>query len=414
MKLPRPKEDSFRKLSYCRCGVVDDMLDEVETWKDGLPYEEVDISDNGVSNYALRGIATLCGKCPKLRVLKLFKNNFGDDGVHHLERILDKCQTLREVHLSHNRFSESGIRKLVEVATDLWQKSKEPLWLRVENNHGLKGRQAQLLVDLEKHFRVCWRRPACRQFYCSIGSKVHLPFLDTSRERKDKELHELGLLQLENNRSNRRSASWSPSESRSRSRSRSTSRYRYQARGARQASAERGPLLSTPYYANDPPPQWTASGGCSSSSTAYPHAHAAHTSGWDHVGSYLGYSAHYPEWNAQSHHYYQPPPHCDALLHGRNQNQIGGAPMQAASRYERDHWQAPPAEGQPLGEAKAQILPAKKEQQEEDDVERNQARFESLLEADQNRGRDRDRHRDHDHDRDHNRDRDRDRDRRRR
>jgi len=58
------------------------------------------------------------------------------------------------------------------------------LWLRLEQNVGEDG--PGLLRSLERRFSVCPRRPSCTQFGCSMGSRVHLPFLDIARENRER------------------------------------------------------------------------------------------------------------------------------------------------------------------------------------------------------------------------------------
>ncbi|CAK8993875.1 unnamed protein product, partial [Durusdinium trenchii] len=108
-----------------------------------------------------------------LKVLKLFKNSIADDCVAHFEDLLKSCRNLREVHLSHNNLSHHGVLKLAECVAR--SSRAEPLWLRVEHN-SFKA-PGELLKDLEKNYRACPRLAACKQFWCSRGSPLHVPFL---------------------------------------------------------------------------------------------------------------------------------------------------------------------------------------------------------------------------------------------
>ncbi|CAK9012159.1 unnamed protein product [Durusdinium trenchii] len=129
-----------------------------------------------------------------LKVLKLFKNSIADDCVAHFEDLLKSCRNLREVHLSHNNLSHHGVLKLAECVAR--SSRAEPLWLRVEHN-SFKA-PGELLKDLEKNYRACPRLAACKQFWCSRGSPLHVPFLgevssrltlrsrSRTRERRDR------------------------------------------------------------------------------------------------------------------------------------------------------------------------------------------------------------------------------------
>jgi len=57
-----------------------------------LPYEEVDFSQSQTSlqGDALRLVVNICRRCPKLRVLKLFKNDINDQGAETIADMLSQ------------------------------------------------------------------------------------------------------------------------------------------------------------------------------------------------------------------------------------------------------------------------------------------------------------------------------------
>mmetsp|Transcript_58191 Transcript_58191/g.160855 ORF Transcript_58191/g.160855 Transcript_58191/m.160855 type:complete len:465 (+) Transcript_58191:122-1516(+) len=173
------------KLSHARRGLKDEDVIQMQWLEDRYAYREVDFSSNQLTETGLEPILSMCARCDNLRVLKLFRNRIGDAGAVLLADLLAQCQTVREVHLSHNRITPEGIEALVGAVQRSRPPGAAPLWLRVENN--AVSDPGALLRDLEARLRVCPRRESCTQFRCCIGSKVHLPFLDVSRERQEKE-----------------------------------------------------------------------------------------------------------------------------------------------------------------------------------------------------------------------------------
>ncbi|CAK9012112.1 unnamed protein product [Durusdinium trenchii] len=162
---------------------------------DTLYHDEVDFSNNELTSIGMASVVAICKRSSsRLKVLKLFKNSIADDCVAHFEDLLKSCRNLREVHLSHNNLSHHGVLKLAECVAR--SSRAEPLWLRVEHN-SFKA-PGELLKDLEKNYRACPRLAACKQFWCSRGSPLHVPFLgevssrltlrsrSRTRERRDR------------------------------------------------------------------------------------------------------------------------------------------------------------------------------------------------------------------------------------
>jgi len=185
-KQPPAAVDIELKLSYAKMRLRDQDLLEFSWPKESYSYREVDFSQNEITAKGLQPILDLCARCRGLQVLKLFKNSLDDAAAEALACLFNCCQRLREVHLSHNRMTTSGVVVLVSAAQRWRPENIEPLWLRVESNSFTQAPK-DLLDDLVRDFGVCYRKPLCSQFRCVIGSKVHLPFLDTERERREKQ-----------------------------------------------------------------------------------------------------------------------------------------------------------------------------------------------------------------------------------
>eukprot|EP00438_Fugacium_kawagutii_P020109 Skav226961 [mRNA] locus=scaffold51:180424:190206:- [translate_table: standard] len=122
-----------------------------------LPYEELDFSYNGITSSELDRVLEICCRCPKLRVLKLFKNSIDDagaDGIAHL------CQTspgIEEIHLSHNMFTADGATAIIIAAEG-------------SRNHDT-GRKTTACADalMQRH---ALREPARRDVWCICRTSV--------------------------------------------------------------------------------------------------------------------------------------------------------------------------------------------------------------------------------------------------
>eukprot|EP00931_Biecheleriopsis_adriatica_P035300 TRINITY_DN20311_c0_g2_i1.p1 TRINITY_DN20311_c0_g2~~TRINITY_DN20311_c0_g2_i1.p1 ORF type:complete len:566 (-),score=98.18 TRINITY_DN20311_c0_g2_i1:85-1782(-) len=149
-----------------------------------LSYEEVDFSLNNLSSASLTAVLDVCKRCPKLRVLKLFKNRLDDVGA---EALADLCRTLpgiEEMHLSHNQFTAAGVKKLVVAAEEVRTPESTPLWLRLEQN--VIDEPDEVFEQLEQlELSVCRRADdkSCTARFCCKKCKVHLPHFHLQRER---------------------------------------------------------------------------------------------------------------------------------------------------------------------------------------------------------------------------------------
>eukprot|EP00931_Biecheleriopsis_adriatica_P035299 TRINITY_DN20311_c0_g1_i2.p1 TRINITY_DN20311_c0_g1~~TRINITY_DN20311_c0_g1_i2.p1 ORF type:complete len:542 (-),score=120.98 TRINITY_DN20311_c0_g1_i2:139-1764(-) len=140
-----------------------------------LPYEEVDLSMNNLSSRHMTALLDILRRCPKLRILKLFKNALDDAGAKALAELFHIWPGIEEMHLSHNQFTAAGADALVMAAEESRPDNVSPLWLRLEQN---------CIADPENEFdklqqtcSVCQRENErfCTVRYCCNKSKVHLP-----------------------------------------------------------------------------------------------------------------------------------------------------------------------------------------------------------------------------------------------
>jgi len=152
-----------------------------------LSFEEVDFSECNLTGDSAKGdtlkvVLELCSKCPKLRILKLFKNQLDDKAADRLADMLQKVPDLEELHLSHNIFSSSGVKRLVAAAAEARPEEKvQPLWLRLEQNS--VASPDTVCSQLEDEFSVCKRSDTvrCTVRVCMNKKKVHLPFFNLQR-----------------------------------------------------------------------------------------------------------------------------------------------------------------------------------------------------------------------------------------
>mmetsp|Transcript_80847 Transcript_80847/g.210624 ORF Transcript_80847/g.210624 Transcript_80847/m.210624 type:complete len:622 (+) Transcript_80847:57-1922(+) len=184
MAMVGPPSSSFR-LNYSRRRFTDDDLTrlrhELPLKQDNLSYEEVDFSQNEFSSQGLRVVMEVCLRCPKLKVLKLYRNYIDDSGAEGLAELFSSCPNIEEVHLSHNRFTAAGVETLVAAAELARPENMSPLWLRLEQND--VADPDAVYADMQTRLSVC-NRPDER--YCSVRGcckkmQVHLPFFSWQR-----------------------------------------------------------------------------------------------------------------------------------------------------------------------------------------------------------------------------------------
>jgi len=148
-----------------------------------LTYKEVDFSECNLTNDTLKVVLDICGRCAKLRILKLYRNNLDDKSAERLAEMLRKCPELEELHLSHNFFTADGVKRLVAAGESFsWEDKTQPLWLRLEQNSVVDPET--ICKDLEEEFSVCRRSDDknCTVRMCVNKMKVHLPFFHLQRQ----------------------------------------------------------------------------------------------------------------------------------------------------------------------------------------------------------------------------------------
>jgi len=147
--------------------------------EDEYGYQTVDFSRNSITAKGMEDIASICKKCPQLKILKLFSNAIDDEGAEKLAEIFQRCKGIEEIHLSHNKFTEKGVETIIEAADEELPKDyPRPLWLRMEHNDIKDPREC--VENIESKFKsVCIRedRYKCLPRACVKGCRIHLPFL---------------------------------------------------------------------------------------------------------------------------------------------------------------------------------------------------------------------------------------------
>ena len=140
-----------------------------------LPYEEVDFSGNSLSANELPEVIKVCKRCPKLRVLKLFKNCIDDYGAQDLAELCRFAPGLEEIHLSHNMFTAAGAGVIIKAAEEYRRPDTVPLWLRLEHNY--IDDAERVFQNLSNRYSVCRRQDAklCTARTCHNRCRVHLP-----------------------------------------------------------------------------------------------------------------------------------------------------------------------------------------------------------------------------------------------
>mmetsp|Transcript_4465 Transcript_4465/g.10375 ORF Transcript_4465/g.10375 Transcript_4465/m.10375 type:complete len:730 (-) Transcript_4465:129-2318(-) len=157
------RTDDPRKLNYA------------EVPSGTLDYEEVDFSGNSLSAYDLPAVLNICRRCPRLRVLKLFKNCIDDYGAEGLADLCRAVPGLEEIHLSHNMFTAAGAQVIIEAAEHYRRPDTVPLWLRLEHNY--IDDAEKVFTDMQHCFSVCRRTDPklCTARTCYNRCRVHLP-----------------------------------------------------------------------------------------------------------------------------------------------------------------------------------------------------------------------------------------------
>lgn len=155
-----------------------------------FPFEEVDLSQNSLTSNGMQTVLDVCRRCPNLKVLKLYRNQIGDQGAQKLAELCGvfahgdaqrKPQVLQELHLSHNHFTVVGVETLVSAAHGR-PDDVIPLWLRLEQNE--VSDVGVVYRSLERRFNVCDRQEAnhCTVRVCCKRAKVHLPHFGLQKE----------------------------------------------------------------------------------------------------------------------------------------------------------------------------------------------------------------------------------------
>eukprot|EP00931_Biecheleriopsis_adriatica_P091298 TRINITY_DN65190_c0_g1_i1.p1 TRINITY_DN65190_c0_g1~~TRINITY_DN65190_c0_g1_i1.p1 ORF type:complete len:856 (-),score=173.82 TRINITY_DN65190_c0_g1_i1:75-2642(-) len=178
----KPSPNSWKTLNFAKRRLTDEDLRGLSLSQESTHYEEVDFSQNKLTSAGLRPIVSLCCRCQKLRVLKVYKNEIDDAGAKELARLLEKCASIEEIHLSHNRLTARGVRIIAEAADWYRSESSCPLWLRLEQN--LVESPTQFFWSLERRLSVCQREDErrCTTRVCCWKRKIHMPFLYLQRE----------------------------------------------------------------------------------------------------------------------------------------------------------------------------------------------------------------------------------------
>ncbi|CAE8587924.1 unnamed protein product, partial [Polarella glacialis] len=170
------------RLNYSRRRLIDADLRKLQAeLKGDLLFEEVDFSQNELSSTGLRAVLELCKRCPKLRILKLFKNRIDDVGAEGLAELCKLIPRIEEMHLSHNHMTAAGVIKLVTAAEQARPPHVSPLWLRLEQNDVLDP--DRVFDQMKSELSVCKRTDEvrCTVRVCCQKNKVHLPFFHLQR-----------------------------------------------------------------------------------------------------------------------------------------------------------------------------------------------------------------------------------------
>jgi len=178
----------YNRLNFSRRHLKDDLLPhlkrELPQGRGSYLYEEVDFSQNELSATGLSLVLDVCRRCPKLRVLKLYKNQIDDGGAEGLADLCKKLPEIEEIHLSHNHFTAVGVEVLVTAAEQARPNNVSPLWLRLEHND--VADPDAVYRELSSRISVCNRMDEvrCTVRVCAKKQKVHLPFFHLQRSTR--------------------------------------------------------------------------------------------------------------------------------------------------------------------------------------------------------------------------------------
>ena len=183
-----PPAVAMTVLSLAGMGLIDSDLVPMlkELMKGARDVEELDLSSNQLSSKGLCRVVEFCQRCPKLRVLKLYRNRIDDRGADELAVLITASRCIHQIHLSHNQLTEEGVALLVTAAHDARSSTDAPFWLRVEHNAVVDP--AALLREFLSELSVCERRDEgkCSIQFCCEQRKVHLPFFHVQGTRQGK------------------------------------------------------------------------------------------------------------------------------------------------------------------------------------------------------------------------------------
>ena len=120
--------------------------------------------------------------------MKLHHNNLEDGVVEaELKYIFKSCPLLEEVHLSHNWLTEKSCWQMVgEAAKQLPERSRRPLWLRMEHNwYKDPCRIAQSCKEMWHQVPICCLEDGkpCSSRYCKHHARIHLPFMLEEKQK---------------------------------------------------------------------------------------------------------------------------------------------------------------------------------------------------------------------------------------
>ncbi|CAK9013515.1 Uncharacterized protein SCF082_LOCUS11964 [Durusdinium trenchii] len=169
---------SAQRTLRCHKELEDDRVTELGLHRKELQTcETVDLAENKFTHEALRYILPYCLQFSGLEILKLYKNDIGDEGAELLADFCEGSSSLRELHLSHNRIRAHGAVVIVHAAErSRTSSTRTPLWLRLERN--AVEHPADIADALQQKLSVCLRldRRQCNSQHCAKNCKVHLPY----------------------------------------------------------------------------------------------------------------------------------------------------------------------------------------------------------------------------------------------
>jgi len=150
--------------------------------KGTTPYEEIDFSQSSLTSDNLNNVVlNICRRSPRLRILKLFRNQLDDRGAEGIAELISQKPDLEELHLSHNSITAVGARAIVEASDAARSDRSNPLWVRLEHNH--VADPDEVFETFKQEYSVCKRENEvrCNVRYCCNRAKVHLPHFNLQR-----------------------------------------------------------------------------------------------------------------------------------------------------------------------------------------------------------------------------------------